>query len=100
MDTNTNDLPDGPTGQVGEGDIPLTDEEKADELGQGAPSTGAAAGGETVAGSGYAGTMGGVLSGGQDYTATNLGGTGVPRGDDGHDQGVVASGEGDDDEVD
>lgn len=100
METNTNDRPDGPTEQPVEGEIRLTDDERADELGQGSPSTGVAAGGETAAGSGYVGTMGGVLSGGQDYTATNLGGTGVPRDDDGHDRGIVASGEEDDEEAD
>lgn len=88
------------TRQAGTGEMVLTDEEKADELGQGSPSTGVSAGGETAAGSGYVGTMGGVLSGGQDYTAANLGGTGVPRDDDGHDRGIVASGEEDDEEAD
>lgn len=88
------------TDQPGTGEMVLTDDERADELGQGSPSTGVAAGGETVAGSGHVGTMGGVLSGGQDYTAVNLGGTGVERGDDGHDQGVAASGVEDDEEAD
>lgn len=79
---------------------PLADDEKADELGQGAPSTGVAAGGETVAGSGHVETMGGVLSGGQDYTAVNLGGSGVGRGDDGHDRGIAASGDEEDADFD